>query len=133
MTTKYLKAVYNIDTLATGKRLREIRKKHHITIKDLSSKTGLSKAMISEAETGKNKPSPNLLLALIKLYDVNVNWLLTGEGDIYQKTEKSESKLANNEHYKSLIWHLENTPVVRYSVMGYFVEFMHKYKDRLNK
>lgn len=64
MTTKYANVKFNIDTAETGKRLKELRKKHHITINELSWKSGLSKAMISETEAGKNKPSPNLMLAL---------------------------------------------------------------------
>jgi transcriptional regulator with XRE-family HTH domain len=136
MAAKFDKVKYNINNLETGKRIRELRKKHKIKITELSRKTGISKAMISEIETGKHKPSPNLMFALIKLFNVNVNWLLTGEGDIYQKkgetAKKSVTEDEFNDLYYDMLWHLENTPVVRYSVMGFFSEYMHKYK-KLNK
>jgi transcriptional regulator with XRE-family HTH domain len=135
MTTKYLNVKFNIDTAETGKRLREIRKKNHNTIMELSEKTGLSKAMISETEAGKNKPSPNLMLALIKLYNVNINWVLTGEGEPYQKEEPKKAGIEGEftDLYYDLLWHLENTPVVRYAVMGFYSEYMHRYKDRIIK
>lgn len=137
MTTKFANVKFNIDTVETGKRLKEIRKKHNITIWQLSEKVGLSKAMISETESGKNKPSPNLLLGLIKLFNVNINWVLTGEGDTYQKPGDAEQKAAVEgeftDLYYDLLWHLENTPVVRYALMGFFSEYMHKYKDRITK
>lgn len=137
MASKYANVKFNIDTAETGKRLKELRKSHNITILELSKKTGLSKAMISETEAGKNKPSPNLMLALIKLFNVNVNWLLTGEGDTYQKPGEAKQRAAVEgeftDLYYDLLWHLENTPVVRYAVMGFFSEYMHKYKDRIIK
>jgi len=137
MAAKYAKVKFSIDKAETGKRLSELRKMHDLTILELSKKSGLSKAMISETEAGKNKPSPNLMLALIKLFNVNINWLLTGEGEIYQKPGEVKQKPAVegefNDLYYDLLWHLENTPVVRYSVMGFFSEYMHKYRDRIDK
>ena len=137
MAAKYAKVKFSIDKAETGKRLSELRKMHDLTILELAEKSGLSKAMISETEAGKNKPSPNLMLALIKLFNVNINWLLTGEGEIYHTTGKPQQKPGTggefNDLYYDLLWHLENTPVVRYSVLGFFGEYMHKYKDRIDK
>jgi transcriptional regulator with XRE-family HTH domain len=134
MATKYLNVKFNIDTVESGKRLRQIRKSNGHTILELSEKTGLSKAMISETEAGKNKPSPNLMLALIKLFNVNINWVLTGEGDAYQKEVKKASVEEEfTDLYYDLLWHLENTPVVRYAVMGFYSEYKHRYKDRIFK
>ncbi len=90
--------------------------------------------MISETETGKNKPSPNLMLALLNIYGVNLKWLLTGEGEMLEKepvefpAEKKNYDELNDEIHE-LLWHLENTKVVKLAVVGFFLEYMHQNED----
>jgi hypothetical protein len=94
--------------------------------------------MISETETGKNKPSPNLMLALLNIYNLNLNWLLTGEGEMFIRdqeelpTEKKNFGELNDEIHE-LVWHLEHTPVVKLAVVGFFLEYMHQNEDIVKK
>jgi len=134
MTRKFLRSKIAIDTHETGRRLKHFRTSQNITIAELSQKTGLSKGMISETETGKNKPSPNLLLALLNIYALNLNWLLTGRGEMFiadelqgAPDEKDYGYL--NEEIHDLLWHLENTMVVKLAVVGFFLEYMYQNED----
>jgi len=43
----------------------------------------LESSDISKYELGKVKPSTNFYYALIKKMGINVNWLITGEGEMY--------------------------------------------------
>jgi len=138
MNKKFVKSKVVIDTEETGQRLKHFRNSQKITISELSAKTGLSKGMISETETGKNKPSPNLLLALLNIYGLNLNWLLTGEGDMFVQepeghpAEKKNYGELNDEIYE-LLWHLEHTLVVKLAVVGFFLEYIHQNEDIIKK
>lgn len=138
MNKKFVKSKVVIDTEGTGQRLKHFRNSQKITISELSAKTGLSKGMISETETGKNKPSPNLMLALLNIYGLNLNWLLTGEGDMFvQETEGRPNETKNygelNDEIHELLWHLEHALVVKLAVVGFFLEYMHQNEDIIKK
>lgn len=134
MNKKFVRSKIAIDTDETGQRLKYFRTSQNITINELSEKTGLSMGMISETETGKNKPSPNLMLALLNIYGVNLNWLLTGEGEMLA-TEPGEFPAENknygelNDEIHELLWHLEHTLVVKLAVVGFFLEYMHQNEE----
>ncbi|NIM80259.1 MAG: helix-turn-helix domain-containing protein [Candidatus Aminicenantes bacterium] len=135
MVQKYRQSRFSIDMEETGKRLKEFRTSLHITIAELSQETGLSLGMISETESGKNKPSPNLMLALHELYGLNINWLLTGEGPMVvwgkvtgpPKDAKGEPTLDMD----MLIWYAERLPIVRYSILSFFIDFFYRNKQML--
>lgn len=134
MSSRISHAKFVVDTEETGKRLRLFRKSRNVTIQELSEQTGLSKGMISEAETGRNKPSPTLMLALQKLYGLDINWLLTGEGKMILKRtaaflERNEADGEDEDDYNQLLWYLENAPVVKYAVLGFFLEYVHKNRE----
>ncbi|MCK5055993.1 MAG: helix-turn-helix transcriptional regulator [Candidatus Aminicenantes bacterium] len=138
MNKKFVNSKVIIDTEETGQRLKYFRNSRDITISELSAKTGLSKGMISETETGKNKPSPNLMLALLNIYNLDLNWLLTGEGEMFvidseeiPSEKKDFGKL--NEEIHELLWHLEHTLVVKLAVVGFFLEYMHQNEDIIKK
>lgn len=138
MNKKFVKSKVTIDIEETGRRLKFFRNTRNITISELSAKTGLSKGMISETETGKNKPSPNLMLALLNIYNLNLNWLLTGEGEMFitdieelPREKKNFGEL--NDEIHELLWHLEHTLVVKLAVVGFFLEYMHQNEDIIIK
>jgi len=138
MPGKFESLKFNLDAQAIGQRIKLFRNALGITIADLSRKAGLSIGMISETETGKNKPSPSLMLALLKFYRLNLNWLLTGEGEMRVsdappvQPEKKEYGYLDDE-VQQLLWHLEHTMVVRLAVVGFFLEYLYQNEDLINR
>lgn len=127
---------FTVNPEETGSRLRLFRKSRKITIHDLSDRIGISKSTISEVERGHAKPPVNLLLAMFNLYGLNVNWVLTGEGKMILKKDaaslsrrKATSTGVMDDEYNQLLYYLENAPVVKYAVLGFFREYFHKNKD----
>jgi transcriptional regulator with XRE-family HTH domain len=119
----------------TGRRLRLFRKSRKITVLDLSDRIGISKSTISEVERGHTKPTVNLLLAMFNLYGLNINWVLSGEGKMILKKDAASlsRKIATStgvmdDEYNQLLFYLENAPVVKYAVLGFFREYFHKNK-----
>jgi len=138
MPGKFESLKINLDAQAIGQRIKFFRNALGITIADLSRKAGLSIGMISETETGKNKPSPNLMLALLEFYHLNLNWLLTGEGEMLVSDsppalpEKKEYGYLDEE-VQQLLWHLEHTMVVRLAVVGFFLEYLYQNEELIKR
>lgn len=65
-----------------GKRIRELRDSHNMTIKELSEKSGVGQSTISEIETGKAKnPKSETLSKLASALNVTVDSLLAEKWD----------------------------------------------------
>ncbi len=64
------------DTLAAmGPRLRTARERHGATLTGVSRATGISLSTLSRIETGRRKPTLEVLLQLAKAYDVSLDEL----------------------------------------------------------
>lgn len=57
-------------------RIREIRKQHKMTMKQLGLEIGVAESTISQYETGKRQPDNEALLKIGELFDVTVGYLL---------------------------------------------------------
>ena len=69
------------DLIASGRRMREIRKARRITVKQVMEYMGFeSTQAVYKWESGKCYPQADNLLALAKLYCVNPMELLVEEG-----------------------------------------------------
>ncbi|MEO3787695.1 XRE family transcriptional regulator [Actinocorallia sp. B10E7] len=61
---------------AVGPRLREIRKRHGLTLAQVGESTGISLSTLSRLESGQRRPTLELLLPLAKAYDVPLDDLV---------------------------------------------------------
>lgn len=66
-------------------RIREVRKAHKMTMKQLGAEVGLAESTISQYETGKREPDNETLLRIGELFGVTVGYLLGAE----EKKEKT--------------------------------------------
>ncbi len=70
-----------MDTL--GSRIKKARNAKKITQLDIKNACGISSGNLSEIENDKVSPTSNALLALKRILGVSVDWLLTGEGEMF--------------------------------------------------
>jgi transcriptional regulator with XRE-family HTH domain len=59
-----------------GDRLRDARRRRHLSLRDLAGRLGLSPSLISQVETGRAKPSVSTLYAIANELDVSLDELL---------------------------------------------------------
>lgn len=78
-------------------RIREIRKKHGITMKQLGQELGLGESTISQYETGKRQPDNETLLKISEYFDVTVGYLLGVEGGTDTAIEPQELSSIDDE------------------------------------
>lgn len=73
-----------------GKRIKEIRKKLHLSQEELGEFLGSGKSYISAVENDKSKLSVESLVKLLVNYQVNINYILGGVGKPMLAPEFSE-------------------------------------------
>lgn len=71
-------------------RIREIRKKCGLTMKELGDRVGVSESAISQYETGKRQPDYETLLKIADYFGVSVDYLLGKEGGAAADPELEE-------------------------------------------
>lgn len=78
MRKKHKVIVGSVGTM--GERLNTWRKKQHLTLIELGKNIGVSQGSLSELENDKSMPSAGTLRSLCLNTEINIYWLLTGEG-----------------------------------------------------
>ncbi len=56
-----------------------LRKRAGLSQPKLAEKIGVSKGNVGDWETGRSKPGSDALIMLSKVFDVSIDWILTGE------------------------------------------------------
>ncbi len=62
-----------------GLRIKDIRINNNLTQIEMAKSLGISQGMLSDIERGRIEPSRNVLLQIIDKFDIDANWLMTGE------------------------------------------------------
>lgn len=65
--------------MSIGERLKYWRTNNNLTMTDISKKTGLSTGGLSDYENDKKVIGSKTLLTLYEHYNLDINWILTGE------------------------------------------------------
>lgn len=64
--------------MKTGDRIKELRKQNNLTQLELANKLNITDKAVSKWESNIGEPSIDLLMELSKLFDVSIDYLLTG-------------------------------------------------------
>lgn len=80
--------------MTINERIKQIRKEANLKQRPFAERTGLSVDGISQIERGVSNPSPTTIELICREFNVNREWLETGEGDMY-KTMTRYGYIAN--------------------------------------
>ncbi|UCH95116.1 MAG: helix-turn-helix transcriptional regulator [Candidatus Aminicenantes bacterium] len=64
----------------TGQRIKTLRIENGLTQEGLGEKLGLDRGTISKIERGENAPTAKTLVELKRIFNVSIDWILTGKG-----------------------------------------------------
>ena len=73
------------------KRIKEFRQAMSVQQGDFASSLGVLQQQLSKYERGENKPSVDFLIKLVEKYNVNLNWLLTGQGRMFENVDFNDT------------------------------------------
>ena len=77
---------------SVGERLKLIRQKLMLSQQDLANILNVNQKTISHWEQARNEPSIKALRTLCSKFNINLNWLLTGEGEMFKEDKKTRIK-----------------------------------------
>tara|TARA_R100000654_G_scaffold53339_1_gene79466 strand:- start:598 stop:981 length:384 start_codon:yes stop_codon:yes gene_type:complete len=80
------------ESIALGKRIREIRSEQNLNQADFAKAIGSSRDTVARTEVGAQTPQERVLRQICKTFEVNYMWLLTGESDHKDKEQYGRLK-----------------------------------------
>ncbi len=75
--------------------LKKIRTKLGLSVAKFAEKLDMSANTLTNYEQNRRAPSLNLFVQLDKKVDVNLNWLVSGKGDMLINLQKKTLKITN--------------------------------------
>ena len=75
-----------------GNRLKKSRNSLKLSQEEFGKQIGLTRAAIAAVEADNNKFSQDVLCKLIITFDVNINYLLVGKGNMFNAPEFEQVK-----------------------------------------
>ena len=91
-------------------RIKEIRLDQGLSQNKFGERLGVTRDMLSNIEYTRVAPKPIFINHLCETFNVNRDWLMTGEGEMYNTKDKDEEFLylvkalnAENDDYKKRI------------------------------
>ena len=76
--------------MTENERVKELRKALGLTQEKFGERVGLKKSAISQIESGVNGVTDQLRLAVFREFNVNEDWLRTGEGCMFVEPDEDE-------------------------------------------
>ena len=75
-------------------RISKIIKEKNLSSAKFADEIGVQRSSISHVLSGRNKPSLEFIQKILKAYpDIDINWLLSGKGNIFSGSINNENKI----------------------------------------
>lgn len=72
-----------------NERIKELRKALGLSGEKFGEPLGIKRAAVSNIENGRSNLAEQSIIAISSIYNVNENWLRTGEGEMFNETTES--------------------------------------------
>lgn len=126
-----------------GSRIKAVRKKLKMKQKDFAERIGIKNNYLCEIESGHIRPGFDFFYKIMADLKLNPVYLLHGKGDMFLTDEKEgsvngvkgddregSSPLLNDPVYREMLWYMEQSNLIRYSVLEFFTRYkMHNLED----
>lgn len=73
-----------------NERLKSLRKTLDITQQEFADKIGIKRNSYANYETGRNTPIDAIIVSICREFNVNEEWLRTGEGEMFRKIPEED-------------------------------------------
>lgn len=75
-------------------RIKKIRKELDLTQQEFADRIGVKRGAIANYEIGRNEPTDSVISLICREFNINEDWLRTGEGEMFVETSRDE-QIAN--------------------------------------
>jgi transcriptional regulator with XRE-family HTH domain len=76
--------------VSIGERIKKLRKHLDLTQQKFGERLGIKGNTVAQYELGRNEPIDAVLSLLCKEFNVNENWLRTGEGEMFEQLTEQQ-------------------------------------------
>jgi len=118
--------VVDLDRL--GQRMLEFRKSLGYSQKVVAEKTGIGRSFISHIEAGSQRPSFEVINKLLNSFNISIDWLLTGRGQMLLIEENNILNKLQKQHIE-MFTELNKLPnekqIVATKLLQQILELMH--------
>ncbi len=119
------------DQINVGLRFKEIRKTLNLGQSELANIAGVSRSLLSLCENGTKTPSYQLLVALATKLNIDINWLISGNGDMFTGPKIDYGALTDE--MQDMFFHIEHIPELRLHILEEFLHFKIRNKEKIEK
>ena len=122
-----------------GSRVRKVRESLHLLQTEFAAKIDMHSSYLSEIENGTRKVGQKIILKIASAYNINLNWLLMGNGTMFNEVEEPRVDLKwqdfgdQSQDMKELVEYCLKSKLVRLHVTAYTKKFLLKYEGLINK
>ena len=117
-----------------NERIKELRKTLCLTLEKFGERVGVKKSALSLVENGKNNVSDQLFFSICREFNVNEDWLRTGEGEMFNQSDEDEELaaivgrvLAGEDEFRKALYRQIGTCDQKYiDMLKEFVESIYK-------
>lgn len=119
-----------------GERLKRAREHLGLKQKDFAARIGRAAAFLSEIENGKSKPGFAVLRDMVETFNLNLNYLVLGEGEMFREVsgegEWGEVLAAvDDRKFREMIYYFHRAPVVKYAVYEFLSNYIFHNRDMI--
>lgn len=116
-----------------GARLRKLRDSLGLTQADIVKYLDVCRANYSRIEQGKVAPNPHIMRILKTNFDISLDWLVTGEGQMRPQKKKKPGRSIDfskdSKELKDLLKLMKKIPMVKHAMLGFYLEYKFKNID----
>ncbi len=110
-----------IDLSTFAGRVKDIRKRLGLTQKQFAEKLNISHQAVSDTEKGSSRPGFEFFLNISKKYNVNLEYLLHGEGEPFKnKAAEIFADVEDNEEMREFFRYFFNSKLAQHRVLSDF-------------
>lgn len=119
-----------------GARVAEVRKALAISQKDLADSTGFYPSYVSNVENGISLPNAGFLHSLATRYHANLNFIVLGSGDMFQKKQAGGEKgkfFPLIKTIEDLVWLSESADMFKHAVLAFAGSYVIEHRKVLEE
>jgi transcriptional regulator with XRE-family HTH domain len=112
-----------------GYRIKQVRLELKLKQQEFAEKLDISGPSLSEIETGKTNPGIDLLVRLHKDFNVNLYYVLFGEGSMFEDPlmsdlRKLERYAVNLEDVREFLYNFKRSSIIQYFILNQYKKQM---------
>ena len=103
-----------------NERIKELRKHLGLTLEEFGKRLGVTRSAIGHLERGERTLTDQMFLSICREFNVNENWLRTGDGEMFSLEEDEEAAYVSELLYdtKNPLYDLIKSIMKTYSQSG---------------